>query len=165
LLVSAQGTAFTYQGRLNNAGAPADGAFALSFALFTTNTGGTATATLTGKRVNKRIFAATDAASVLLNTDNFDRAWFTIGGNRTLADTTGTPVDGDTWEVEVKQDGTGGRTLAVTGTNTIVSNDLGGANGTVNTVPVDSAAGRYTLCLFKYSAQLGKAVLISVAHY
>src|ERR1700677_4613025 len=36
----AQGTAFTYQGRLNNAGVPASGGYDLSFALFATNAGG-----------------------------------------------------------------------------------------------------------------------------
>jgi hypothetical protein len=37
---SGQGTAFTYQGYLNNNGAPANGLYDLSFLLFTTNSGG-----------------------------------------------------------------------------------------------------------------------------
>lgn len=41
---SAQGTAFTYQGQLQNNGAPAGGTYNLTFTLFTTNTGGTAVA-------------------------------------------------------------------------------------------------------------------------
>src|SRR5580765_7876232 len=36
----AQGTAFTYQGRLNNGANPASGSFDLTFALFPTNAGG-----------------------------------------------------------------------------------------------------------------------------
>ncbi len=37
----AQGTAFTYQGQLNDEGAPANGIYNLTFALYPTNTGGT----------------------------------------------------------------------------------------------------------------------------
>src|SRR6516225_2402222 len=36
----AQGTAFTYQGRLNDGGPPANGTYDLRFSLFTTNSGG-----------------------------------------------------------------------------------------------------------------------------
>lgn len=124
-----------------------------------------ATATLTNKRVTKRTFALTDAATILVNTDNWDNGTVVLGGNRTLGDTSGTPTDGDVWTVEVKQDGTGGRTLSVTDTNTIVSNDLGGANGTVATIPLDTGAGRYSLLMFRYSATLAKAVLVSVVRY
>jgi len=40
----AQGTAFTYQGRLNSGGSPASGTYNLTFALFNTNTSGVAIA-------------------------------------------------------------------------------------------------------------------------
>jgi hypothetical protein len=36
----AQGTAFTYQGRLQNNGNPANGTYDLGFSLFATNSGG-----------------------------------------------------------------------------------------------------------------------------
>ena len=42
--VFAQGTAFTYQGRLNNNGSPASGTYNLTFSLFNTNTSGVAVA-------------------------------------------------------------------------------------------------------------------------
>jgi len=42
--IFAQGTAFTYQGRLQNNGSPASGTYNLTFTLFTNNTGGTAVA-------------------------------------------------------------------------------------------------------------------------
>ena len=42
--VRAQGTAFTYQGRLNNASGPATGSYDLTFTLFGSNTAGTAIA-------------------------------------------------------------------------------------------------------------------------
>src|SRR5580700_3946951 len=41
---SAQGTAFTYQGRLNSGGSPASGSYDLTFTLYTTNVTGTAIA-------------------------------------------------------------------------------------------------------------------------
>src|SRR5208283_5276020 len=40
----AQGTAFTYQGQLNNNGSPASGTYDLTFTLFNTNTSGVAIA-------------------------------------------------------------------------------------------------------------------------
>src|ERR1039458_8933513 len=40
----AQGTAFTYQGRLNNGTNPATGSYDLTFTLFATNSGGVAVA-------------------------------------------------------------------------------------------------------------------------
>ena len=39
--VFGQGTAFTYQGRLNDNGLPANGSYDFTFQLFTTNNGGT----------------------------------------------------------------------------------------------------------------------------
>src|SRR5215471_8118917 len=41
---SAQGTAFTYQGRLNDGASPANGSYDLTFTLFDTNSGGSAIA-------------------------------------------------------------------------------------------------------------------------
>ena len=40
----AQGTAFTYQGRLNNTGSPANGSYDFTFTLFTASSGGMAIA-------------------------------------------------------------------------------------------------------------------------
>src|SRR4051794_15077401 len=48
----AQGTAFTYQGRLSVSGAPANGIFDLSFTLYATNTGGVV---LAGPLVNPSV--------------------------------------------------------------------------------------------------------------
>src|SRR5471030_958799 len=41
---SAQGTAFTYQGRLNNGGSAANGSYDIAFTLYTTNVTGSAIA-------------------------------------------------------------------------------------------------------------------------
>ena len=57
--VFAQGTAFTYQGQLQNNGAPASGNYNLTFTLFNTNTGGTAVAgpvTNNGVVINNGLF-------------------------------------------------------------------------------------------------------------
>jgi hypothetical protein len=58
----AQGTTFTYQGRLNNGGSPASGNYDLSFALFGTNAGSIAIAgpvTNTATGVSNGLFTAT----------------------------------------------------------------------------------------------------------
>src|ERR1035441_129665 len=58
----AQSTAFTYQGRLNNNGAPANGSYDLQFALFDAATGGSqvgGTLTATGAAVSNGLFTAT----------------------------------------------------------------------------------------------------------
>jgi N-acetylneuraminic acid mutarotase len=58
----AQGTAFTYQGRLNNGASPANGSYDLRFSLFNTNTGGTqagSTLTVTAVGVSNGLFTAT----------------------------------------------------------------------------------------------------------
>src|SRR5215469_631789 len=55
----AQGTAFTYQGQLQNGGALASGTYNLTFALYTNNAGGTAVAgpvTNSGVTVSNGLF-------------------------------------------------------------------------------------------------------------
>jgi hypothetical protein len=69
--VFAQGTAFTYQGRLNNDGAPANGSFDLTFTLFNINSGGAAVAgpvTNLATAVSNGLFTVTlDFGSNVLN--------------------------------------------------------------------------------------------------
>src|SRR5213593_633996 len=58
----AQGTAFTYQGRLSDGGNPANGSYDFRFALYTADTGGSQTGpTLTNSPVaaNNGLFTAT----------------------------------------------------------------------------------------------------------
>ena len=58
----AQGTAFTYQGRLNSSGVPANGSYDLAFTLFNTNTAGSAIAgpvTNTAVAVTNGLFTTT----------------------------------------------------------------------------------------------------------
>ncbi len=59
---SAQGTAFTYQGHLNDAGGPANGTYDLTFALFAANSGGVpiaASVTNSATTVSNGLFAVT----------------------------------------------------------------------------------------------------------
>ena len=62
LSAHAQGTAFTYQGRLNSGGSPADGSYDLTFSLFATNASGVAIAgpvTNTAVAVSNGLFTTT----------------------------------------------------------------------------------------------------------
>ena len=72
----AQGTAFTYQGRLNSGGSPASGSYDLKFSLFATNTTGTAIAgpvTNTAMAVSNGLFTTTInfGAGVFLGSSNW----------------------------------------------------------------------------------------------
>jgi formylglycine-generating enzyme required for sulfatase activity len=71
----AQGTAFTYQGRLNGGGAVANGSYDLQFTLYATNVAGTAVAgpvTNTAVAVTNGLFTTTvDFGSVFTGTGNW----------------------------------------------------------------------------------------------
>ncbi|MGH8023719.1 MAG: tail fiber domain-containing protein [Limisphaerales bacterium] len=94
LAVSAQGTAFTYQGRLNADGSPANGTFNLTFSLYTTNSGGTAVA---GPVTNSAVAVADGLFTVALDFGadvwNGQTNWLEIGvqTNGAAAFTTITP--------------------------------------------------------------------------
>src|ERR1700720_3267025 len=60
----AQGTAFTYQGQLQNNGSPASGTYNLTFTLFTTNTGGSAVA---GPVTNNGVIVTNGLCMVLID--------------------------------------------------------------------------------------------------
>ncbi len=70
------------------------------------------TETLTNKRITPRIFTLTDAATIAVSADTTDIGVVTLGGNRTLGNPSGTPTDGQTLMIRVRQDATGTRTLA-----------------------------------------------------
>lgn len=70
-----------------------------------------ATATLTNKRVTKRVVGLTDGANIATNSDNGDLFTVTLGGNRTMDNPTGTPTDGQQIMYRLKQDATGSRTI------------------------------------------------------
>ncbi len=64
LSASAQGTAFTYQGQLQNNGSPASGTYDLTFALFNTNTSGVA---LAGPVTNDAVVVTNGLFTVLID--------------------------------------------------------------------------------------------------
>lgn len=73
--VFAQGTAFTYQGRLNNAGSPANGSYDLTFTLFAASSGGTASGgpvTNAATAVTNGLFIATvDFGNIFIGSSNW----------------------------------------------------------------------------------------------
>src|SRR5215468_6763202 len=72
---SAQGTAFTYQGRLNTGGSPANGSYDIAFSLCATNEGGVALAgpvTNSAVGVTNGLFTTTvDFGNVFTGTSNW----------------------------------------------------------------------------------------------
>jgi len=72
---SAQGTAFTYQGRLNTGGSPANGTYDIAFSLYTANAGGVAVAgpvTNSAVGVTNGLFTTTvDFGNVLTGASNW----------------------------------------------------------------------------------------------
>jgi hypothetical protein len=71
----AQGTAFTYQGRLNNGGQPASGNYDMAFTLFATNSSGVAIA---GPVTNSAIAVSNGLFTTMIN---FSPGVFTGGSN------------------------------------------------------------------------------------
>ena len=59
-----------------------------------------------------RVVALTDAATITPNADTTDVGTVTLGGNRTIANPTGTPAGGQQLILRIKQDATGGRTIS-----------------------------------------------------
>ncbi len=76
----AQGTAFTYQGQLQNNGSPASGTYNLTFTLFTNNVGGTAVA---GPVTNSAVFVTNGLFTVPIDFGasvwNGETNWLEIG--------------------------------------------------------------------------------------
>lgn len=61
---------------------------------------------------NRTVTALTDAATIAVDASTGNIFTVTLGGNRTLGNPTGSPVNGQLMEVRVRQDATGSRTLA-----------------------------------------------------
>lgn len=109
----------------------------------------------TNFRGQPRIVALTDGATIAVNGDITDIGTVTLGGNRTLSNPTGTPDDGQKFQVRVKQDATGSRTLAF-GTDYRGSTDL--------PLPTVTATASKTDYLgFQYNAADSKWDLIALS--
>jgi hypothetical protein len=74
LQVAAQGTAFTYQGRLDNAGGPANGIYDMTYKLWSASSGGIqagSTFTVTGTPVTNGLFTATIGFGTVFNGSSY----------------------------------------------------------------------------------------------
>ena len=125
--VGAQGTAFTYQGRLNDGGSPANGVYDIRAGLYTTNTGGT-------------VFAGpiTNAAVAVSN------------GLFTITLDYGNVFDGTTYwlQVAVRSNGLGGFTVLaprqeLTPAPYAIFAEGASAGGLTGTIPSGVLAGGY----------------------
>ncbi|WP_150107643.1 tail fiber domain-containing protein [Pedosphaera parvula] len=87
--LQAQGTAFTYQGRLQNNGSPANGSYDMAFALYGTSTGGVALAgpvTNTAVAVSNGLFTTTlDFGNVFTGGSNWLGMAVSPGGANTYS--------------------------------------------------------------------------------
>jgi hypothetical protein len=63
------------------------------------------------RAAGRRVVGLTDGATITPDSSTTDIGYVTLGGNRTMAAPTGTPVDGQKLILEIVQDGTGSRTL------------------------------------------------------
>ncbi len=123
LTAAAQTSAFTYQGRLTDAGAPANGSYDLQFALFDAVSGGTQqgiTVTKLGVIVTNGVFTA------LLD---FTSAPFTAGADRYLEITVRNPAGGSAATLAPRQQITSAPT-AIQAANAVNAQQLGGSAAT-----------------------------------
>ena len=102
----------------------------------------------------KQIKGLSDGASIAVNCDNTDIVKVTLGGNRTMLNPSGTPVDGQKLIFEITQDATGSRTLTW-GTNYAFSTDLPAPTLTTTAAATDVLG-------FMYSATASKWRLIAL---
>jgi len=97
--------------------------------------------------------ALTDAATVAVDSD-YNFGTVTLAGNRTLGSPSGTPVDGQLYELIAIQDGTGSRTLAYHA-------DYEFSTGLVEPT-LTTTAGAEDVLLFRYSSSAAKWRLYAI---
>lgn len=111
------------------------------------------TQTLTNKRITKRIVTATDATSITPNSDNADityQANTQTAGTLTINADTGTPTNGQFWELWVK----------ATNAQTASFNAVYIAMGTA--LPTTFPAGKNVKVLFQYDSNSSKWGVLAV---
>lgn len=113
------------------------------------NTGtGTVIRGVAGVTDSKRIITLTDGATITPNAGTTDVGRVTVAGNRTIANPSGTPVDGQLLILEITQDATGSRNVSW-GSNYQFSADIG-------TPTLSTAANTTDAIGFAYNATAGK---------
>lgn len=75
------------------------------------STGGVLTDSGSSSSSGRRVVSLSDGATITPTIDDGDVFTFTLGGNRIIANPTGTPTDGQQIELRIRQDGTGNRTV------------------------------------------------------
>lgn len=108
------------------------------------------TATLTNKRITKRVATATDDATAVIDSDSYDEYYLTAVANATEFTVTGTPTTGQTIFIGFKDAGV---SKALTWT---------GITGLGQTLPTATTAGKQHIVGIKYIASAWRAISVGV---
>jgi hypothetical protein len=109
------------------------------------------TNTLTNKRITKRVATTTDDATAEINVDNYDVYELSAVANATEFTLTGTPTDGQTLMIRIKDAGVS-KALTWTGFTAIGV-----------TLPANTSAGKwhYVSCMYNTAASQWHAILVT----
>jgi hypothetical protein len=107
--------------------------------------------TLTNKRITRRVASTTDDATAVIDCDAYDDYYLTAVANATEISVTGTPTDGQTIFIGLKDAGV---TKNLTWT---------GITGLGQTLPAATTAGKQHIIGIKYIAAAWYAIAVSVA--
>jgi hypothetical protein len=110
----------------------------------------TGTETLTNKRITKRVASTTDDATAVIDCDSYDEYYLTAIANDTEISITGTPTDGQTIFIGLKDAGV---TKGLTWT---------GITGLGVTLPTDTTAGKQHIIGLKYIASAWRGIAVGV---
>lgn len=108
------------------------------------------TNTLTNKRITKRVASTTDDATAVIDSDSYDEYYLTAIANATEISVTGTPTNGQTIFIGLKDAGV---TKNLTWT---------GITGLGVTLPTATTAGKQHIIGIKYIASAWRAIAVGV---
>ena len=114
------------------------------------STKNSATATLTNKRITERVASTADDATAVIDCDSYDEYYLTAVANATTISVTGTPTEGQTIFIGLKDAGT---TKGLTWT---------GITGLGVTLPTDTTAGKQHIIGIKYIASAWRGIAVNV---
>lgn len=110
----------------------------------------TSISTLTNKRITKRVATATDDATAVIDSDNYDEYYLTAIANATEITITGTPTTGQTIFIGLKDAGVS-KALTWTGITALGV-----------TLPTATTASKQHVIGIKYIASAWKAIAVGV---
>jgi hypothetical protein len=108
------------------------------------------TATLTNKRITKRVASTTDDATAVIDSDSYDEYYLTAVANATEISVTGTPTNGQTIFIGLKDAGVA-KGLTWTG-----------ITGLGITLPTTTVAGKQHIIEVKYIGAAWRAIAVAV---